>query len=196
LSVAWQWSLTLASLMKMIWSSPKGESFWAWHAFTPNGKVRFKNVLSFSPLVVWCTLISINSVRCHVATGQRPDLEEQVVLSKIRKGTKVQSLCANVSSQMLWDFNYALVWETSAKQSLQCYGLNHNLYDEDVVQIVTKIYVQQRQSREYQAMVQGFSDKYHKKKYGAKKQEQSCREGRLTCIEQYQILSRSLGVLW
>jgi hypothetical protein len=74
---------------------------------------------------------------------------------------------------MLRDFNYALVWGTSAKHSPQRCGLNHNLDDEDVVQIVTKTNVQQRQSREYQAIVQGFSDKYHKKKHGAKKQKQS-----------------------
>lgn len=106
-------------------------------------------------------------------TGQPPDLEEPVVLSKIRKGTTVQSLCANVSSQLLRDFNYALVWGTSAKHSPQRCGMNHNLDDEDVVQIVTKTNVQQRQSRAYQSMVQGFSDKYHKKKFDAKKQKQS-----------------------
>ena len=74
---------------------------------------------------------------------------------------------------MLRDFNYAIVRGTSAKHSPQRCGLNHNLDDEDVVQIVTKTNVQQRQSREYQAMVQGFSDKHHKKKHGAKKQKQS-----------------------
>lgn len=42
--------------------------------------------------------------------SQAPDLEEPVVLSKIRKGTTVKSLCLNVSTQMARDFNYALVW--------------------------------------------------------------------------------------
>lgn len=37
-----------------------------------------------------------------------------VVLSDIRKGTTVKSLCANISTQMLRDFNYALVWGCSA----------------------------------------------------------------------------------
>ena len=97
---------------------------------------------------------------------------EPVVLSQIRRGTTVRSLCANVSTQMLRDFNYALVWGTSAKHSPQRCGLNHNLDDEDVVQIVTKTNVQQRQSKDYQSLVQGFSDQYHKKKYEAKKQKQ------------------------
>jgi len=105
--------------------------------------------------------------------GQPPDLEEPVVLSDIRKGTTVKSLCTNVSTQMLRDFNYALVWGTSAKHSPQRCGMAHNLDDEDVVQIVTKTNAQQRQSKDYQQMVQGFSDKYHKKKYDAKKQKQS-----------------------
>jgi len=50
--------------------------------------------------------------------------------------------------------------------------LSHGLDDEDVVQIVTKTNTQQKQDKKYQAMVQGFSDKYHKKKYEAKKQKQ------------------------
>ena len=100
-------------------------------------------------------------------------MEDPVVLSEIRKGTTVKSLCTNVSTQMLRDFNYALVWGTSAKHSPQRCGVAHNLDDEDVVQIVTKTNAQQRQSKEYQQMVQGFSDQYHKKKYAAKKQKQS-----------------------
>ena len=104
--------------------------------------------------------------------GQPPDLEEPVVLSEIRKGTTVKSLCSNVSSQMLRDFNYALVWGTSAKHSPQRCGLSHGLDDEDVVQIVTKTNKQQSQDKNYQQLVQGFSDKYHKKKYEAKKQKQ------------------------
>mmetsp|Transcript_11167 Transcript_11167/g.17134 ORF Transcript_11167/g.17134 Transcript_11167/m.17134 type:complete len:419 (+) Transcript_11167:149-1405(+) len=105
--------------------------------------------------------------------GVQPDLEEPVVLSQIRKGTAVKSLCANVSSTMLRDFNFALVWGTSAKHSPQRCGLGHQLDDEDVVQIVTKTNNQQRQDKNYQKTVQGFSDKYHKKKLEAKKHKQT-----------------------
>jgi len=104
--------------------------------------------------------------------GQGPDLAEPVVLSKIRKGTTVKSLCANISSQMLRDFNYALVWGRSAKHSPQHCGLNHNLADEDVVQIITKTNTQQKQDKNYQKLVQDYADKYHKKKYEAKKAKQ------------------------
>jgi small GTP-binding protein len=62
--------------------------------------------------------------------GSPPDLAAPVVLSELRKGTKVKSLCANVSTQMLRDFNYALVWGTSAKHAPQRCGLSHELDDE------------------------------------------------------------------
>lgn len=91
--------------------------------------------------------------------GQLPDLAEPVVLSAIRKGTTVKSLCQNVSSQMLRDFNFALVWGKSAKHRPQRCGINHDLKDEDVVQIVTKTNTQQRNSKNYQAIVQAQSDK-------------------------------------
>lgn len=79
----------------------------------------------------------------------------------------------NVSSQMLRDFNFALVWGKSAKHSPQRCGLSHQLRDEDVVQIVTKTNKQQSQDKNYQRLVQNFADKYHKKKYDAKKQKQT-----------------------
>lgn len=71
--------------------------------------------------------------------GSPPDTEDPVVLSEIRKGTTVKSLCANISSELLREFNYALVWGTSAKHSPQRCGLSHRLDDEDVVQIVSKV---------------------------------------------------------
>ncbi len=52
-----------------------------------------------------------------------------------------------------------MVWGKSAKHSPQRCGVNHQLMDEDVVQVVTKTNSQQRQNKNYQAMVQGFSDK-------------------------------------
>lgn len=104
--------------------------------------------------------------------GQPPDLQEPVVLSAIRKGITVKALCQNVSTQMLRDFNFAMVWGKSAKHSPQRCGVNHSLRDEDVVQIVTKTNAQQRQGKNYQAQVQGFADKYHKKKFDAKKKKQ------------------------
>lgn len=105
--------------------------------------------------------------------GSPPDLDEPVVLSEIRKGTSIKSLCANISTELLRDFNYALVWGTSAKHSPQRCGLNHVLDDEDVVQIVAKTIGQQKLDKNYGALAQEYQDKHAKKRLEAKKQKQS-----------------------
>ncbi|KAL7580205.1 hypothetical protein ACA910_012953 [Epithemia clementina (nom. ined.)] len=104
--------------------------------------------------------------------GSPPDLEEPVVLSEIRKGTTVKSLCSNVSSELLRDFHYALVWGTSAKHAPQRCGLGHNLQDQDVVQIVAKTVKQQQQDKAYSVIAQAANDKHAKKRLEAKKQKQ------------------------
>jgi uncharacterized protein len=43
---------------------------------------------------------------------------------------------AGISSHLLKEFRYALVWGTSSKHMPQRCGLGHHLEDEDVVQIV------------------------------------------------------------
>lgn len=105
-------------------------------------------------------------------SGTPPDLDDPVVLSDIRKGTTVQSLCANISTQLLRDFNYALVWGTSAKHSPQRCGLSHKLDDEDVVQIVSKTMQQQRLDKNYGGLAQQYQDKHAKKRLEAKKKKQ------------------------
>lgn len=104
--------------------------------------------------------------------GSPPDLEEPVVLSEIRKGTTVKSLCANVSTELLRDFNFALVWGTSAKHAPQRCGLAHRLHDQDVVQIVAKTVKQQQQDKAYSIISQAANDKHAKKRLEAKKQKQ------------------------
>jgi len=104
--------------------------------------------------------------------GSPPDLEEPVVLSEIRKGTTVKSLCANVSSELLRDFNFALVWGVSAKHTPQRCGLAHKLHDQDVVQIVAKTVKQQQQDKAYTLISQAANDKHAKKRLEAKKQKQ------------------------
>jgi ABC-type metal ion transport system substrate-binding protein len=74
---------------------------------------------------------------------------------------------------MLRDFNYALVWGTSAKHMPQRCGLHHKLEDEDVVQIVAKTVKQQQQDKNYATLVQSYTDKHAKKRLDAKKQKQS-----------------------
>ena len=95
-----------------------------------------------------------------------------MVLSEIRKGTTVKALCANISSDMVRDFNYALVWGTSAKHMPQRCGMGHHLDDEDVVQIVTKTVKQQTQDKKYGDLAQIYADKHAKKRLEAKKQKQ------------------------
>lgn len=104
--------------------------------------------------------------------GSPPDLNEPIVLSAIRKGTNVKSLCTNISTTMLRDFNYALIWGTSAKHVPQRCGLNHALHDEDVVQIVTKTVKQQQHDKNYTNLAQQYQDKHSKKRLDAKKQKQ------------------------
>jgi ribosome-interacting GTPase 1 len=112
--------------------------------------------------------------RCYTKRkGSAPDVGEPVVLSRIRRGTLVRSLCANISTELLRDFNYALVWGTSAKHMPQRCGLDHPLDDQDVVQIVTKTVKQQSQDKNYNALSQVAADKHAKKRLEAKKQKQS-----------------------
>lgn len=85
----------------------------------------------------------------------------------------VKSLCDNISSDLLRDFNYALVWGKSAKHAPQRCGLNHSLDDEDVVQIVARTVKQQQNDRNYASLAQSFADKHAKKRLEAKKQKQS-----------------------
>ena len=110
--------------------------------------------------------------------GQPPDLSAPVVLSSIRKGTTVKSLCQNVSQQMLRDFSFAMVWGLSAKHEPQRCGLSHELQDEDVVQVVTMSAKEQRNDKNYQRQVQAFEDAYKKKKKAAKELKQK-KVGRL-----------------
>jgi hypothetical protein len=51
--------------------------------------------------------------------------------------------------------------------------LNHQLDDEDVVQIVTKTIKQQQNDKNYTAVSQTFADKHAKKRLEAKKQKQA-----------------------
>jgi len=105
--------------------------------------------------------------------GSPPDLEEPVILSQIRKGTTVQSLCQNISSELLREFNYSLVWGVSAKHMPQRCGLKHQLMDQDVVQIVSKTIKQQQNDKSYVINSQAAADKHAKKRFEAKKQKQS-----------------------
>lgn len=66
--------------------------------------------------------------------GSAPDLSEPVIL---RNGCSIEVLCNQIHRDMVKKFRYALVWGRSAKHRPQHCGINHQLMDCDVVQIVT-----------------------------------------------------------
>jgi uncharacterized protein len=59
-------------------------------------------------------------------------------LSQDRGGCTVEDFCNHIHRSLVKDVKYVLVWGTSARHYPQHCGLQHNLCDEDVVQIVKK----------------------------------------------------------
>ncbi|KAJ3107378.1 GTP-binding protein [Phlyctochytrium planicorne] len=69
--------------------------------------------------------------------GQLPDYSAPVVIRKSE--ATIEKFCNTIHKAILKDFKYALVWGSSAKHQPQKVGKEHELQDEDVVQIVKKI---------------------------------------------------------
>uniref|UniRef100_A0A6N2LI08 OBG-type G domain-containing protein n=3 Tax=Salix TaxID=40685 RepID=A0A6N2LI08_SALVM len=69
--------------------------------------------------------------------GMNPDYEDPVILSS--KKRTVEDFCERIHKDMLKQFKYALVWGSSAKHKPQRVGKEHELEDEDVVQIIKKV---------------------------------------------------------
>ena len=67
---------------------------------------------------------------CNVQVGHKPDFEEPVVCSYDRGGTTVKAFVTQISSHLLKEFKYALVWGTSSKHMPQRCGKEHVLEDE------------------------------------------------------------------
>ena len=85
--------------------------------------------------------------------AQAPDLTEPIVLSSERNGLTVEAACKGISKELLDVFNFALVWGRSTKFNPQRVGLGHVMQDEDVLQVVPKTMIQQKQSKDYQQKV-------------------------------------------
>lgn len=66
--------------------------------------------------------------------GARPDFSDPMIM---RSGSTVEDICRAIHKDMVEKFKYALVWGTSAKHMPQRVGLNHEVQDEDVVEIHT-----------------------------------------------------------
>lgn len=69
--------------------------------------------------------------------GQLPDYTQPVVLQEGK--TTVENFCDNIHKTIMKQFKVALVWGGSVKHQPQRVGKEHELMDEDVVQIVKKI---------------------------------------------------------
>lgn len=69
--------------------------------------------------------------------GQLPDYTAPVVLQSSR--TTVEDFCNQIHKSILKQFKNALVWGGSVKHQPQKVGREHELIDEDVVQIIKKV---------------------------------------------------------
>jgi ribosome-interacting GTPase 1 len=70
--------------------------------------------------------------------GNPPDFKEPCVLTMGRNGCTVESVCRHLHRDLVREFKYALVWGRSTKHSPQTCGLEHQLTDEDVIQVLKK----------------------------------------------------------
>mmetsp|Transcript_40471 Transcript_40471/g.111467 ORF Transcript_40471/g.111467 Transcript_40471/m.111467 type:complete len:374 (+) Transcript_40471:157-1278(+) len=69
--------------------------------------------------------------------GQIPDYSEPVILPASRN--TIGEFCSRIHKSLLAEFKYALVWGCSVKHNPQRCGKDHELMDEDVVQIIKKV---------------------------------------------------------
>jgi len=69
--------------------------------------------------------------------GQLPDYESPVVLQSMH--CTLEDFCNKIHKTILKELKYALVWGSSVKHQPQRVGKDHQLHDEDVVQIVKKV---------------------------------------------------------
>uniref|UniRef100_A0A803MR98 Uncharacterized protein n=1 Tax=Chenopodium quinoa TaxID=63459 RepID=A0A803MR98_CHEQI len=69
--------------------------------------------------------------------GLNPDYNDPVILSSRRR--TVEDFCERIHKDMVKQFKNALVWGSSVKHKPQRVGKEHELEDEDVVQIIKKI---------------------------------------------------------
>jgi len=79
----------------------------------------------------------LNLIRVYTKPkGQVPDYQAPVVLPQVHR--KVSDFCRRIHKSLLSDFKTCLVWGKSVKHNPQKVGLEHELMDEDVVQIIKK----------------------------------------------------------
>ena len=68
--------------------------------------------------------------------GEIPDYNEPVIL--YRKKSTIQDFCNKIHRGILSEFKFAYAWGSSVKHNPQKVGKDHQLLDEDIVQIIKK----------------------------------------------------------
>jgi len=63
----------------------------------------------------------------------------KLLLFCLKKRNKVEEFCKKIHRALLKEFKYAIVWGISVKHQPMKVGKDHELQDEDVIQIVKKI---------------------------------------------------------
>merc|ERR1712147_545235 len=81
----------------------------------------------------WLALVRISPK----PKGQLPDYTAPVVLQQGK--TTIENFCDNIHKTIMQNFRCALVWGASVKHQPQKVGREHELVDEDVVQVVKKV---------------------------------------------------------
>ena len=72
--------------------------------------------------------------------GQMPDYATPVVMATGNTGkTTVEDFCNAIHKGIIKNFKNALVWGSSVKHNPQKVGKEHELNDEDVVQIIKRV---------------------------------------------------------
>ncbi len=67
--------------------------------------------------------------------GQPPDMEEPLI---VRYGSTIGDICDKLHRDFRKRFRYALIWGDSAKHKGQHVGIEHTLYDNDILTIILR----------------------------------------------------------
>lgn len=70
--------------------------------------------------------------------GLFPDFDQPVILRNDRRHTTVEAFCNKLHKAIIHDLKHALVWGRSTKFNPQKVGKDHQLCDEDVLQLVKR----------------------------------------------------------
>ena len=78
--------------------------------------------------------LHLNLIRIYMKPqGKKPDYDEPLIL---KKGNTVEDVCKGIHRDFTPRFRYAYIWGGSAKYPGQKVGLNHVLFDKDVLTII------------------------------------------------------------